>query len=104
MSARRDPSPDAQPPQLDTALTAPLCFKAAGITEAALEGTVHVGQYDPERFMGECQANVEGPQADAWETYYLCIVTWRKVTPDCAKLSPPPPGLEAPAAPAAPTR
>jgi hypothetical protein len=95
-----DPGPEEKPPQLEAPADVerdPLCYKAAGITEASLEGTAHASAYNPERFMAECQANVDGEQGEAWKTYYLCIVTWQKVTPDCAKLSPPPPGLSAPA-------
>lgn len=51
-----------------------LCFKVAGITEASLQGTVHYKEYDPEKFVDECNQNLEGPKAAGWKTYYECVV------------------------------
>ena len=51
-----------------------LCFKAAGVVESSLQGTVHSKKYDPEKYLADCEKKVTGSKGDAWKAYYECMV------------------------------
>lgn len=69
-----------------------LCFKAAGIVEGALSGTVHAEQYKPEAWKAECEENLKGAKTDQWRAYYGCIIDVgdKSYVAKCANRSPPP--------------
>ena len=66
-----DPSPEAKAPE---GAEDALCFKAAGIADSALEGTVAASKFDPVKYKADCEKQLTAEQGAQWRSFYECMV------------------------------